>query len=302
MSLELSGIFTALTTPFDADGELDLAALDHNVGRYNEAGIKGYVAFGSTGEGPHLSADEKRQVLGRLKSAAAPGLPIVAGVSEHSVRNAVEAIRWLAHCGADAVLVLTPFYYKNQIDQDALKRFYRGVADASPLPVILYNFPQTTGVVLEAPTAAELARHPKIVGMKDSSGNLGALAQTLREVPAGFPVLVGSAGILLAALQAGATGGILALAGLLPVACVEIYEAVKNGKLTRATAVQARLAPMSQTITGRYGVPGLKAALGLAGYAGGAPRAPLGPVRGADRERISQVLKTSAFFPRLTHG
>lgn len=302
MPFELTGIYPALTTPFDVDGELDTAALELNVSRYNDTGVKGYVAFGSTGEGPHLSRDEKTEVLASLRKAAAPGMPILAGVAEHAVRRALDALQHLADSGAEGALVLTPFYYKAQLDQEALKRYYLAIADSSPLPVVLYNFPQTTGVVLEPATVAEIAKHERIVGLKDSSGNLGVLGQTLRLVPPGFPVMVGSAGILLAALQAGASGGILALAGLLPVACVEVYEAVKNGKIARATAVQTRLAPMAQTVTGRYGVPGLKAALGLAGYAGGAPRAPLAPVRGADRERIAQVLRTSAFFPRLTRG
>ncbi len=294
--LQLSGILPPITTPFDAGGSLDAGALAANVERYNESGLAGYLAFGSNGEAVHLSAAERRRVLETLRRSAAPGRAVVAGVNEQSTAAAIEATRQAAGAGADAVLVITPYFYKSAMTQDVLRHFFEAVADASPLPVLAYNIPQNTGVTIAPSTLGELAAHPNLVGVKDSSGNQGALSDTLRRAPADFIVLVGNAGILYPALAMGAAGGILAVACIAPDACVELYRAVAGGDHNRARELQHRLSPLASLVTAGLGVPGLKAAADLAGLAGGPPRAPLSPIGSEQRRRLESVMRDSGFF------
>lgn len=295
----LAGILPPLTTPFDDRGEIDLGAFAANVERYNETGLAGYVAFGSNGEAVHLTAEERRRVLATLRAAAAPGKTVVAGVNELSTRAAVAAVREAADAGADAVLVVTPYFYKGAMKQDVLRAFFVEVAAASPVPVLLYNVPQNTGVALEPATISELAGEANVAGVKDSAGNFAALADTLRLVPPGFDVVVGNAGILYPALAMGAAGAILAVACVAPEATVELYEAVRAGSHERARELQRALAPVATLVTSGLGVAGLKAALDAAGYAGGAPRRPLRPVGAGPRERLVAAMEASGLFPAL---
>ncbi len=298
-SKQLAGILPPITTPFDTGGTLDLEALAANVERYNQTGLAGYLAFGSNGEAVHLTAGERRRVLETLRRTAAPGRLVVAGVNELSTAAAIEATYQAAGAGADAALVVTPYFYRSAMTQDVLRRFFSAVADASPLPVLAYNIPQNTGVTLAPATLAELAGHANMAGVKDSSGNMGALSDTLRLAPDDFTVLVGNAGILYPALTMGASGAILAVACVAPEACVELYRAVIGGDHQRARELQQRLAPLATLVTTELGVPGLKAAAGLVGLAGGVPRAPLRPVDGAGRRRIAEVMHQSGLFEKL---
>ncbi len=292
----LTGILPPITTPFDAAGALDLGALAANVEHYNEADLAGYLAFGSNGEAVHLTPDERGRVLQTLRRATAPGRVVVAGVNEQSTAAAIEATRQAAGAGADVVLVITPYFYKSAMSQDVLRGFFESVADASPLPVLAYNIPQNTGVTIAPRTLSQLAGHPNLIGVKDSSGNLGALSDTLRLAPDNFTVLVGNAGILYPALAMGAAGAILAVACVAPEACVEVHRAVAAGDHDKARGLQYRLAPLATLVTAELGIPGLKAAADLAGLAGGPPRAPLVPVGDGERERIAGVMRESGFF------
>ncbi len=297
--LNLTGVLPPVTSPFDERGDLDLEGLERNIGRYNAAGLAGYLAFGSNGEAVHLTPEERSQVIATIRRAAAPGLSVIAGVNELSTRAAIAASRRAADAGADAVLVITPYFYKASMTQDVLQSFFVEVAAASTLPVLVYNIPQNTGVVTAPETLATLAEHTNVVGVKDSSGNLGALADTVRLAPADFKVLVGSAGTFYPSLLMGAAGAILAVACVAPQACVEIHRAAAGGDHDRARELQQRLTPLAQLVTTGLGVAGLKAALDLAGFAGGAPRGPLRPVGVAERRRLAAEMKRSGFFPEL---
>jgi len=299
LSPNLAGILPPLTTPFDERGEVDFNALVRNLERYNETALAGYVALGSNGEAVHLTAAERRRVIETIRRAAAPGGTVVAGVNALSTRAAIEATRHAADAGADAALVVTPYFYKSAMRQEVLRGFYLEVAAASPLPIVIYNVPQNTGVVIEPATIAALAGEEKIVGLKDSSGNQGALSETIRLAPAGFSVLTGSAGILYPALLMGARGAILAVACVAPGALVELYAAVRSGDHERARDLQQRMAPLATLVTAGLGVAGLKAALEIAGFAGGAPRSPLRKVSGEERARIAAVMRESGLFPEL---
>jgi 4-hydroxy-tetrahydrodipicolinate synthase len=297
--LHCQGILPPLTTPFDGDGEVDFEGLRRNVARYNEAGLAGYVALGSNGEAVHLTREEQARVIETIKQTARPEQTIIAGVNELSTRAAIAAVGRVAQAGADAALVITPYFYKSRMTQAALAEHFSAVADASPIPVLIYNVPQNTGVVIDPATIARLAEHPNVAGVKDSAGNFGALAETVRLAPDGFKVMVGNGGILYAALLMGAAGAILAVACAAPRACVELYDAAQAGDTARARDLQNRLAPLSQIVTAGLGVAGLKAAMALDGFVGGEPRAPLAPLGEAERERLRAVMRDTGLFPEM---
>jgi 4-hydroxy-2-oxoglutarate aldolase len=298
-NVNLNGILPPVTTPFNEAGDVDYGALASNIARYNEAGLRGYVPLGSNGEAVHLTVDERRQVIATVKRSATSEHTIVAGVNEFSTRAAIEAARAAADCGADGVLVITPYFYKGSMTQERLTRHFSEVADHSPLPLLIYNVPQNTGVVIESATIAALGVHQNIIGVKDSAGNMGAISETLRLVPDGFSVMVGNGGIVYPALTMGATGAILGVACAAPRACAELYEAAKAGDHARARDLQNRIAPLSQIVTAGLSVPGLKAAMEILGLAGTFPRAALTPVSSSEKERIRAVIRNTGLFPEI---
>lgn len=297
--INLNGILPPVTTPFTERGDVDYGALASNIARYNETGLRGYVPLGSNGEAVHLTADERNRVVETVKRAALSEHTIVAGVNEFSSRAAIEAARAAADCGADAVLVITPYFYKGSMTQERLARHFTEVADHSPLPALIYNVPQNTGVVIESSTIAELGTHQNIIGVKDSAGNMGAIAETLRLAPEGFKVMVGNGGIVYPSITMGATGAILGVACAAPRACVELYEAATAGDHARARELQNRIAPLSQIVTAGLSVPGLKAAMNIIGLAGAFPRAPLSPVSSSDSAKIAAVIRKTGLFPEI---
>lgn len=296
-----------LTTPF-RDGEtLDEAALVANIERYNRAGhdalgLSGFVVFGSNGEAVHLDGGERRRVLARVKEAAAPGKGIVAGINEQSTLAARRALEEAARGGADVALVITPYFYKGSMDQGTLKAFFLALADDTPLPILLYNVPKNTGVHLAPETVAELSRHPAIVGCKDSSGDLGALASTVRQSTPGFRSLVGNAAIFYPALCMGARGAILAVACAAPDAAVALFAAHRRGDHDAARREQDLLAPLGTMVTTTLGIAGLKACLDLAGFAGGAPRHPLLPLSETQSQHLRRGMEASGLFRDLRQG
>jgi 4-hydroxy-2-oxoglutarate aldolase len=295
--IRLNGILPPLTTPFDAEGNLDLESLANNVSRFNEMGLAGYVALGSNGETVHLTADERVRVIKTIKKAVRARMTIIAGVNEFSARAAIESARAASDAGADAALVITPFFYKSLMTHAALLGYFTEVADNSPIPVLIYNVPQNTGVVIEAATVQSLAAHENIVGIKDSSGNMGAISETIQRAPSDFNVMVGNGGILYPSLTMGARGAVLAVACAAPRACVDLYQAVEAGDHARARDLQNRIAPLSQIVTAGLGVPGLKAAMEMAGFIGGMSRSPLAPLSAAEREKVRNVMRDTGLFP-----
>ncbi|MBV9760786.1 MAG: dihydrodipicolinate synthase family protein [Acidobacteriaceae bacterium] len=277
--MKLQGIFPALATCFDYDGNLYKAKVLHNTQKLNQVSLTGYVVCGSTGETPLLSVPERLLLMEWVREAAAEEKTLIAGVGAESVHETVEIASRAAALGFHAALVLTPFYYRTQMHTPETQAlFFRAVADRSKLPVLLYNIPQVTGYDLPIETIAALSHHPNIIGMKDSSGNLEKLAASVRAVKPGFKVLSGSGAGFSAALQAGASGAILAIANPLPYTCVTIWEAFRAREIEAALDWQSRLAPASRMVASKHGIPGLKHAMDLNGYYGGPPRLPLTPL------------------------
>lgn len=290
--LNLSGVFPPLTTPFAADGSVDLKALAANIEKYNQTKLAGYVVVGSTGESVYLREAEKLQVFEAARAAAAPGKILIAGTGCESTAETLELTRRAAGLGYGAALVRTPAYFKSQMTEAALERHYRAVADSSPIPVLVYSVPQFTGLGVSAALVVRLAAHPNIVGLKESSGDVRLIEEIARQAPAGFTALVGSASAFYAALGAGARGAVLAVACVLPEMCVELYEAWRRGDPARAQAVQQRLLEPTAAVTTRFGIAGLKFALELRGYAGGPARPPLLPLEDAARAEITRIFRS----------
>lgn len=291
--MPLRGVLLPFTTPFDADESVDLKALRANLGRWNASGVAGYVALGSTGERMHLDAGERAAVIETARECVPRELSFVVGVGEQGTRGTTEECKLAARQGADAVLVLTPHFYKGALTQASLASHFEAVADSSTVPVILYNIPQNTGVALAPETVARLSEHENIAGIKDSSGDVANFVEMIRLVGGGaeeFDLLTGHAGVFYASLASGAVGGILAAGCVLPRLCVEIYEAARAGEHERARELQRRLAPVARAVTTRFGIGGLKYALELLGHVGGPVRAPLAAPDENARREIARLL------------
>jgi 4-hydroxy-2-oxoglutarate aldolase len=291
----LRGILLPFPTPFDSAGEVDARALRSNIEKWNETGITGYVALGSTGERVHLDERECLAVIEAARESVPEQLSLIAGAGQASTRTTISEVRRFAAAGAQAVLVITPHFYRKAMTHEALVAHYLAVADAASVPVILYSMPDLTGIALAPETVARLSEHENIVGIKDSSADLVNLAETLKLVPADFAVLTGNGPLLYAALSAGARGAILAVGCVAARLCVAIYRAVEAGEYERALGLQRRLAPLARAVTTRYGIGGLKAALDIIGYEGGSVRAPLrSPGEDARRELALLFKETAA--------
>ncbi len=288
--MNLSGVFPALTTPYSADGSVSVEDIKHNINKYNSTGLAGYVAIGSTGESVLLSRKEVETVLVAVKESAAPGLRLIAGTGAESTAETIDRTKRAAELGYHVALVKTPYYYKPVYKPEVLIAHFRRVADASPIPVMLYSVPQFTGIALEAPEVAVLAQHPNIIGIKESSGNVQRAAEMLASVPPSFQILVGSASMMFPSMVLGAVGAILALASPLPEQCVALFEAVRTGNLEKARELQVSILPASKLIVSQCGIPGVKCAMDQAGYRGGLPRLPLLPLHEDQRQAIRTLM------------
>jgi 4-hydroxy-2-oxoglutarate aldolase len=190
-------------------------------------------------------------------------------------------------------MFVTPNYYKSQMNPAALLNHYRVIADASPIPVIVYNMPPSTGIDIDAPTVIALAEHPNIIGIKDSSGNVAKFADIVRAVRQDFSVIAGSGSYFYPSLCVGAKGTVAALANVAPRECLAMYEAFRLGQHDKAREIQLRMIPLNAAVTTRWNIPGLKAALEELhqGYYGGAPRLPLRPLGEDDRRALRQIME-----------
>src|SRR5579883_738522 len=291
--MRLEGIFPALTTPFSRDGSVAWDKLRENIARYDRVPLAGYVVVGSTGESVLLTFDEIDRIWNTAREAAAPGKRLIAGAGVDSTAETIARARRAAEIGYDAVLIKTPHYFKAMLTPAALERHYLTVADASPLPVLIYSIPQNTGISITADWVARLAEHPNIVGIKDSSGNVSLVAEIVRLCPPDFSTMVGSAATLFPSLILGAAGGILALACFLPEPAIEIYEAAHAGDVARAGRMQMALLAASRKIAGELGPTGVKYAMDCVGYYGGEPRPPLLPLTDAQKQTVKSVLAES---------
>ncbi len=288
--MDLAGVYPALTTPFGADGSVAIQDVKHNIARYNATNLAGYVVLGSTGESVLLNSAERDAILAAVKETAGSGKRLIAGTGAESTAETIEKTRRAAEFGYQAALVKTPHYYKPAYKPEVLIAHYRRVADASPIPVMLYSVPVFTGLTLEAPEVAVLAEHSNIIGIKESSGHVMRVGEMVAAAPGGFQILVGSAPTVLASLVVGACGAILALASALPEECVELFELVRQARWEKARELQKVLLRASKVMVSEGGIAGVKFVMDLRGYRGGIPRLPLQPLSERSKQGIADSL------------
>jgi len=288
--MKLHGIFAPLITPFDANGNVALGEVRNNVALYNKTKLAGYVANGSTSESVLLLWDEVYKVWEAVRDSAAPGKILIAGSGAESTAETIEHTHRAARIGYAAALVRTPSFYKPSINDHMLAEHYLRVADAARIPVMVYSVPVFTHVTVKASLIERVAKHPNIIGVKDSSGDIAGVATIIAAAPKEFQTLTGSASTLYEALQAGAVGAILGLADAFPDLCAEIYEAAGTGNREKAQALAQKLVVPARMLLMDYGIAGLKYAMERLGYYGGLPRLPLLAVSDAGKLEIDSML------------
>lgn len=276
-STPLRGIFAPVTTPFAGD-EVDLAAFRRNVRHYKTTPIAGLVVLGSNGEAASLDDQESDAVIAAAREDYPKEKWLIAGTGRESVRMTVGACRRAAALGADAVMVRTPSFFKTRITSESLLQYYTAVADASPAPVILYNITTFTGVNLLPETAAALSRHPNVIGIKDSGGDISVISELVAQCRPGFPVLAGATTMLYASLCVGGQGATVGPGAVAPEICAGVQEAFDRGDHAEARRLQALLVPIAKSVGPKWSVAGLKVAVDAYGLTGGPPRLPLLPV------------------------
>ena len=289
-TISLEGVFPPIPTPFDVEGDVAYQTLVENLERWNQYDLAGYVVLGSNGEAVYLTQEEKLRILETARRAIPSDKLMIAGTGCESTRQTVALSRRAAQAGADAVLVVTPHYYSPKMTPDNLVQHYETVADASPVPVLIYNVPKFTNVNVDAVTAARAAGHPNIVGIKDTSGNIAQLADTVRLVGRDLQVLAGSAAFFLPGLAVGAVGGILALANIAPEKVIGIYHLFRAGRWEEAAELQRQVIPINAAVTSRFGIAGLKRTLDMLGYYGGPVRSPLLDLDEGERQVLRDIL------------
>lgn len=288
---KFEGVFPPIPTPFDADGKILHDKLKSNLARWNETGLHGYVVLGSNGEYVMLNESERAAVWETARAAIPHDKLFFAGTGSESTHTAIALTKRAAELGADAAMVVTPHYYKSQLNSQTLINHFRMVAEASPIPIILYNFPPSTGIDLDVPTVLQLAQHPNIAGIKDSSGNITKFAEIVQGAGADFALLAGSGAYFYPSLCVGAKGCVPALGNIAPRECVAIYDAFRAGRHDEARAIQLRVVALNAAITSKWSVPGLKAALDELKFYGGPPRLPLRVLGEEERRTLKQLMK-----------
>lgn len=290
MSKPLQGVYVALTTAF-VDDEVSSGKIQDNVRKLNATGLAGYLVLGSTGECVSLSDGESEKLVEAVIEAAAPGKKILVGTARESTRGTIEFTNRFAGRGIAAALVRPPSYFKSKMTREALKQHFLAVADGCRLPVLIYNMPQNTGICLEPQLIVDLAPHPNVAGLKESSGSLAFLGDVIREVPADFHYFLGSGHVVYPGLEMGACGAILAVANAAPEMSAGILRQFESGKREEARKLQLDLIPLNKALTEVYGIAGLKYAQDLRGYYGGPVRPPLLPVDDKGKRDIESRMK-----------
>ena len=288
--IDLSGIYPPIITPFDHDERLAPDKLESNLGKWLDQPLDGVVTPGSNSEACYLTSEERitlwQVCAERMKGS---GKRLIAGTGAESTAETIQFTLKAAEAGASAALVLPPYFYKASLTPEVLITHYRSVADASPIPLLVYNVPAFTGIDFAPSTLLVMAEHPRIIGVKDSSANILKIASLLAARP-DFQVFAGTGSALLPFLSLGAAGGIMALANFAAKPLRQVWDAFHNGQLEQARKIQLSLAEINNAVTARFGVPGLKYAMDRRGFYGGPSRRPLLPLSAEAMKEIDRLL------------
>ena len=292
--MKLRGVMPPITTPFQ-NGKVALDKLKQNFQKWNRTGLSGYLVLGSNGEAVYLNEKEKIRVVEVSRESIPTSKILMVGTGMESTQETIRFTNQTAKLGADCALVVTPFYFKGSMKPQILYDHFIAVAESSQIGILVYNVPQFTGINLDPEWVAKLSEHPNIIGVKDSSGNIGQLSEIIRLSQEEFAVFVGSAPVFFPALCVGAVGGILAVANALPQECVQIQNSFNKAKIEEAKELQRRLTPLANAVTVKFGIGGLKIAMDLAGYFGGDPRPPLKrPGKDAEEDLKRSLLRVKS--------
>lgn len=287
---KIEGVFAPIATPFAHDGSIDWKSYEKNLEKFGRTSLAGIVSLGSNGEFAMLSFEEKAALVKATRKGLPADKVIIAGTGCESLRETIALTKASADAGADVALVINPSYYKKDMTDPTLQKFFEAVADASPIPVMIYNMPGNSGINLSSSLVIKLSAHPNIKGEKDSSGNIVQISEVLAAAPSDFSVFAGSGSYLFATTVLGGKGGTLAVANVAPDYCVEVHEAAKKGDYDKGRKMQLDLLALNAAVTARFGIGGMKAAMEIAGFIGGAPRLPIQPASEETRTVIRGMM------------
>jgi 4-hydroxy-2-oxoglutarate aldolase len=296
MNKLLEGIHAPVIATFSPKtGELDFTGYRANIRAHLTAGIHGIVVNGSTGEAALLSGAERNALIDVARGTVPRDRPLIVGTGAESTRTCIRITKDAAGRGADAVLVVAPHYYGPSMTERALSKHYHRIADESPAPVLLYNIPKYMHFALPASLVADLAQHPNVIGIKDSSGDRQLFASYMPAQSDTFAVLTGNAPMFLDALAMGSRGGILAASLFAPALAIDVYDSFRRGEGESARSAQARMTPLGAKIIGEFGIAGVKAAMDAvgAGLVGGPVRPPLLPLEPAQLKTVAELLRSA---------
>jgi 4-hydroxy-2-oxoglutarate aldolase len=293
MPKKLSGIAAPISTPF-VNGEVAYDQLKSNMQKYRRTALAGFFALGSNGESMFLTESEKLKVLEVVLQEKADHQIVMAGSGYESTQQTISFSNQVAEMGADFVSILTPSYFKKRLTDEAMIGYYTDVADGVPVPVIVYNAPGFTGMTLTPKVVEVISRHPNVIGMKDTSK--GNMSTYLSAAGDDFDILSGTVSTLFESLLLGAKGGVVSLANAFPAACCELYDACKAIDLDKARRLHYMLIKLNKSVSGSFGVAGVKYAAEVAGYHGGDPRKPLLPITEEGRQSIRKAIEAAGLL------
>jgi 4-hydroxy-2-oxoglutarate aldolase len=294
---KFKGVFAPIVTPFDEEGEISYQGLEENIKKLNSSGLRGYLVLGTNGEFKSISEAERRKVLETVMRVSAKDKVIMAGTGRESTKQSIVDTKEAAAIGVHFASLIAPSFFSKKMTDQALLNHFRTISDTSPVPVLLYNNPEVAVVTYSTSFIGEIAKHPNIVGMKDSSK--GNFASYLLAAGPDFHLLAGSANFFFEALVMGGVGGVLSIANFAPEACCKVYDLWKAGELEEARKEQYRLMTLNQKVSGRFGVAGVKAAMDFSGFYGGPPRYPLLPLTGDEKKKLQEDLTASGFLKAM---
>ncbi|OZB98229.1 4-hydroxy-tetrahydrodipicolinate synthase [Paenibacillus sp. XY044] len=287
------GVIPAMVTPFDDDGRLHEKIVRQMIRRLLQAGVHGIFVLGTNGEFFAMSDDEKVELVRIAADEIAGKVPLYAGSGAVTTAETVSLSRKLEEAGADVLSIITPYFVP--VNPSEIYEHFAAAAGSTDLPVVLYNIPARTGVMLEAGTVASLSQIPNIVGVKDSSGNFEHMLQLIQQTDHDFSVLAGTDSFILSVLMAGGSGAIAASANIAPEKVVSVYNDWLAGRTAEAAKAQADIAVVRKLMQFGTIPAGLKEVMNQLGVEVGSPRLPVQPVSEAVRNTIAQVLSEAGF-------
>jgi len=294
--IDLTGVYPPIVTPFNEDESIAWDKLKSNISKWNQHPLAGFLVHGSNGEFCYLNPQERVDVIKAVKENAGPGKLVLAGSGCESTLETISMTQAMADAGADVAVVITPCYYKGKMTGPVLEKHFTAVADASPIPVVLYSVPANTNIDLPVESAARLAKHPNIIGMKESGGDITKIGSLVHQTKGeDFQMLAGSASFLLPSLLVGAVGGICALANVLPGPVCRLQQLYAEEKWEEARDLQHRLIAPNGAVTKLFGVPGLKESMGWFDYYGGPTRRPLIPLADGESKALENCFTSTGF-------